>query len=52
MTVKGLITKKLGMTNIITDDGVVNAVTLLSATPNTITQIKSVDSDGYNAVQL
>jgi len=40
------------MTSIIGDDGALSAVTLLSATPNVITQIKSVETDGYQAVQV
>lgn len=49
---KALITRKVGMTSTIADDGTVLAVTLLSATPNTIVQIKSAEIDGYNALQL
>lgn len=52
MDVKSLITRKIGMTNTISEDGTVEAVTLLSATPNTITQVKSVEKDGYNALQV
>jgi large subunit ribosomal protein L3 len=50
--VKALITRKIGMTNILNEDGAAIAVTLLSAQPNTVTQIKSTENDGYNAVQL
>jgi large subunit ribosomal protein L3 len=39
--VKALITRKIGMTSIINDNGAAIAVTLLSATPNTITQVKT-----------
>ena len=49
---KALITRKVGMTSIIGEDGVLQAVTLLSASPNVVTQIKSIESDGYMAVQL
>lgn len=49
---KTLITRKLGMTSTITEDGVVGAVTLLQAQPNSISQIKTEETDGYNAVQL
>jgi large subunit ribosomal protein L3 len=49
---KALITRKLGMTSVIADDGALFPVTLLSAEPNVITQIKSVDVDGYQAVQV
>lgn len=49
---KAFITRKVGMTSIVTDDGAVVAVTLLSASPNTVTQVKTLDKDGYTAVQL
>ena len=49
---KALITRKVGMTSTIADDGVVTAVTLLSASPSVITQIKTTETDGYQAVQL
>lgn len=49
---KALITRKVGMTSAISDDGVVTAVTLLSASPNVVTQVKSQETDGYGAVQL
>ncbi len=49
---KALITRKVGMTSTIADDGVVRAVTLLSASPCVITQVKTSETDGYTAVQL
>jgi large subunit ribosomal protein L3 len=49
---KALITRKVGMTSTIADDGVVQAITLLSASPCVITQVKTVDIDGYAAIQL
>lgn len=49
---KALITRKVGMTSIITDDGSMQPVTLLSASPNVVTQVKTVDTDGYQALQL
>lgn len=49
---KALITRKVGMTSVIGDDGAAVAVTLLSATPNTIVQIKTDDTDGYKALAL
>src|SRR5687768_9243568 len=49
---KALITRKVGMTSTISEDGVVQAVTLLSASPCVVTQVKTVESDGYTAVQL
>ena len=49
---KALITRKVGMTSTISEDGVVTAVTLLSASPCVITQVKTEDPDGYTAVQI
>ena len=43
---------KIGMTQIIGEDGVVTPVTILQAGPCTVTQIKTVENDGYNAVQV
>ncbi len=49
---KALITRKVGMTSTIAEDGTVLAVTLLSASPCVVTQVKTMDTDGYQAVQL
>ncbi len=49
---KALITRKIGMTSTVNDNGTVVAVTLLSAEANTITQVKDNDKDGYLAVQM
>ncbi len=49
---KALITRKIGMTSVLGDDGAMSAVTLLSASPNVITQIKDIEKDGYQAVQV
>lgn len=49
---KALITRKVGMTSTISEDGVVQAITLLSASPCVITQVKTDETDGYTAVQL
>jgi large subunit ribosomal protein L3 len=49
---KALITRKVGMTSTIGDDGVVQAVTLLSASPCVITQVKTDETDGYTAIQV
>jgi large subunit ribosomal protein L3 len=49
---KALITRKVGMTSLIAEDGTLQAITLLSASPNVITQVKDVEKDGYNAVQV
>lgn len=49
---KALITRKVGMTSTIAEDGATQAITLLSASPCVITQVKTADKDGYTAVQL
>lgn len=49
---KGLITRKVGMTSTINEDGVVEAITLLSVEPNIVTQIKTIETDGYTAYQI
>lgn len=49
---KALITRKIGMTSTIAEDGTVAAVTLLSASPCVVTQVKTNDTDGYTAVQV
>ena len=43
---------KIGMTQIIGEDGIVTPVTILQAGPCTVTQTKSVEKDGYSAVQV
>lgn len=49
---KALITRKVGMISAVGQDGSVAAVTLLSATPCVITQVKTEDNEGYTAIQL
>ena len=48
----GLVGRKAGMSRVFTEDGKSVPVTLIEATPNRITQIKTVDTDGYSAVQV
>ena len=48
----GLIGKKIGMTRVIQEDGLVIPVTVISVPDATVTQVKTVDKDGYNAVVL
>ena len=48
----GLVGRKCGMTRIFTEDGVSIPVTVIEAQPNRITQVKTVESDGYRAVQV
>jgi large subunit ribosomal protein L3 len=49
---KTLLGKKLGMTQIFTEHGAVVPVTVIEAGPAVVTQIKTVDTDGYDAVQI
>lgn len=49
---KGLIGKKIGMTQIFDEDGVVTPITLIEAGPCYVTQLRTSDKDGYSAVQL
>ena len=49
---KALITRKVGMTSTIASDGSVAAITLLSASDNVVTQLKDIEKDGYQAVQI
>lgn len=49
---KTLLGTKVGMTQILSEDGVAIPVTLIKAGPVTVTQVKTVESDGYTAVQL
>jgi large subunit ribosomal protein L3 len=49
---KGLIAKKLGMSQIFDENGSVIPVTILQAGPCCITQVKTIDNDGYDAVQI
>jgi large subunit ribosomal protein L3 len=48
----GLVGRKVGMTRVFTDDGTSIPVTVLEVSPNRVTQIKSLDSDGTTAVQV
>ena len=48
----GLVGRKVGMTRVFSDDGVSTPVTVIEVEPNRISQLKTVDSDGYTAVQV
>lgn len=50
--VKGIVGRKCGMTRIFTEDGVSVPVTVIEVEPNRVTQVKSVENDGYAAVQV
>ena len=49
---KAILATKVGMTQVFADDGVVTPVTVLQAGPCVVTQIKTVEKDGYEAVQV
>ena len=49
---KAILATKVGMTQIFNDDGVLTPVTVLQAGPCVVTQIKTVENDGYSAVQV
>jgi large subunit ribosomal protein L3 len=48
----GIVGKKAGMTRVFTEAGQSVAVTVLQVTPNRVTQVKTVDTDGYSAIQV
>lgn len=48
----GLLGKKIGMTQVYNDDGVIVPVTVIEAGPCVVTQVRTADRDGYDAVQL
>jgi large subunit ribosomal protein L3 len=48
----GLVGRKRGMTRVFTEDGISIPVTVIEARPNRITQVKTVDNDGYSALQV
>lgn len=48
----GVVGRKAGMTRIFTDEGVSVPVTVIEVEPNRVTQVKSVENDGYRAVQI
>ena len=49
---KAILGKKIGMTQIFAESGEVIPVTVIEAGPEVVTQIKTIDTDGYNAVQI
>jgi large subunit ribosomal protein L3 len=51
-TVKGLLGKKLGMTQVWNDQGKLVPVTVIQITPNVVTQIRTPEVDGYSAIQI
>ena len=51
-TMKGILGRKVGMTQVFTTNGLLIPVTVVEVEPNVITQIKTVEKDGYNSIQL
>jgi len=49
---KGILGRKLGMTQVFTKSGKVVPVTVIDVEPNVVTQIKTIENDGYEAIQL
>lgn len=49
---KGILGRKIGMTQVFTKSGKLIPVTVVEIEPNVVTQIKTVEKDGYNAIQL
>ena len=49
---KGILGKKVGMTQVFTENGELVPVTVIEATPNVVLQVKTVETDGYEAVQV
>lgn len=49
---EGIIGKKIGMTQVFNESGIVTPVTVVEVNPMTIVQVKTVETDGYNAVQV
>ena len=49
---KAILATKIGMTQIFNEDGVLTPVTVLEAGPCVVTQIKTIENDGYEAIQV
>ena len=49
---KGILGRKIGMTQVFEKNGKLTPVTVISVEPNYVSQIKTVETDGYNAIQL
>ena len=52
MTIRGLVGKKIGTTQVFREDGAADSVTAVEMGPCTVTQIKTLEKDGYESVQL
>ena len=49
---KGILGRKIGMTQVFATNGKIVPVTVIEVEPNIVSQIKTVENDGYNAIQL
>ena len=49
---KGILGRKIGMTEVFTESGKLIPVTVVSVEPNVVTQVKTIENDGYEAIQL
>ena len=49
---KAILATKVGMTQVFSEDGTLTPVTVLSAGPCVVTQVKTVETDGYDAIQV
>ena len=49
---KGILGRKVGMTEVFSTDGKLIPVTVIEVEPNVVTQVKTVEKDGYDAIQL
>ena len=49
---KGIMGRKIGMTQVFTTDGTLIPVTVVEVQPNVVTQKKTLENDGYTAIQL
>ena len=49
---KSIVGRKMGMTQVFAQDGTMYPVTVIEVLPNVVTQIKTMEKDGYNAVQV
>ncbi|VTU51047.1 50S ribosomal protein L3 [Latilactobacillus sakei] len=52
MTTKGILGRKVGMTQVFTENGELIPVTVITATPNVVLQVKTNETDGYEAIQV
>ena len=50
--IKGIIGKKLGMTQVFAEDGAAIGITAIEVEPSVIVQVKTKEKDGYDAIQL